>query len=93
MEIHHHGQENVNADLLSRSPVSSAVSDDSDATMVMQVRSGTVSDLLEVTPDALLPVQPDVLASEQCKDLKLQAMIRYLTEKKMDMPSQLVHTH
>ena len=75
------GRENVNADALSRSPGTGAVPDDkSDANVVMQVVSEDMADLIVLAPDVSSPVQSDVLASEQRKDTKVQAMIQYLTD-------------
>ena len=78
MQIRHRsGRENTNADALSRSPGASTESEDCDETVVMQLQSEDVSDLLQVVP---APIQSDVLAKEQLKDSKVQAIIQFLTD-------------
>ena len=77
---HRSGRENTNADALSRSPGASTESEDSNETVAMQLQSEEVSDLLQVVPGAYLPIQSDVLAKEQRKDSKVQAVIQFLTD-------------
>ncbi len=71
---HRSGRENINADALSRSPTGRPVSEGSDDEVIMQVQSEDVSDLLKLAPEDQPIIQSDVLATEQRKEAKLQAI-------------------
>ncbi len=75
---HRSGRENTNADALSRSPTGRPVLEGSDDEVIMQVQSEDVSDLLKLAPEDQPIIQSDVLATEQRKEAKLQAIIQFL---------------
>ena len=64
MQIRHRsGRGNTNADALSQSPGASTESEDSDETVVMQLQSEVVSDLLQVVLGVHLPIFPKLALS------------------------------